>query len=376
MSAPGSFGRLITIEDIELFYTGAMGHPFVLHSDLVDIMKAAGTVTTETTGILNRVYGALIWSQLNQEANVFGALPKTTWARSGWRVKTAFAESTLSNIALTETSQLPNPVYPSIELVYAKPKIHAMVFDVTDVLEALATQSSDDVWGAAHQIRAEIGTEFIKHLNRILLAGSSVTNAFTSLNDVVDNSALIYNFSGSRPSWAQSVVNSSATLRPLTDTLIRDVLRACRQAGGNTSVIITGYDTYAALQGLYMTHIRWTPLASTKVQFGVNGVSTAAGLDAGIEIASLYGIPVIQSADVYKGTGSGEISYMYFLDTSDPEGYGFPRLSISILRPVEYFESRDYVLLNKFVIRGVYRIVGETTARFLPGQGKLRDITA
>jgi hypothetical protein len=30
--------------------------------------------------------------------------------------------------------------------------------------------------------------------------------------------------------------------------------------------------------------------------------------------------------------------------------------------------------LNKFVIRGVYRFVGETVARFLFGQGKVRDI--
>jgi len=115
-------------------------------------------------------------------------------------------------------------------------------------------------------------------------------------------------------------------------------------------------------------------MSETKAQFGVNGVQTAAGLEAGIQIASLYGIPVIQSVDT-PNDGSGSISRMYFLDCSDPEGYGFPRLGISVLRPVEYFESRDYVLLNKFVIRGAYRFVGEVVARFLYGQGKLRDIS-
>jgi hypothetical protein len=162
----------------------------------------------------------------------------------------------------------------------------------------------------------------------------------------------------------------------LTDALIRDVLTGTRAAGGNTNVIITGYDTYAALLGLYTTFVRYMPLSETKAQFGVNGIQTAAGLDVGINIAALYGIPLIQSVDCPKGGGTGEISYMFFVDASDPENYGFPRLSISILRPVEYFESRDYVLLNKFVVRGVYRMIGETVARFLSGQGKLRDITA
>jgi len=43
---------------------------------------------------------------------------------------------------------------------------------------------------------------------------------------------------------------------------------------------------------------------------------------------------------------------------------------------VEYFESRDYILLGKFVVRGAYRFIGELVARFLFGQGKIRDIRA
>lgn len=370
--------RLLTIEDIELFYSGAIGHPFVLHSDLVDIMKTAGEITTSTTGVLNRMYGALIWSQLNQEANAFGALPKTTWVRSGWRVKTGFASSASSIALASETSQLPSSVYPDISMLYATPKIAAEVFDVTDVVEALATQSSDDVWGAAHQVRAEIGAEFIKFLNQWILSKDGVPNGFTPLNKIISNSSsdTIYNMSGSRPSWSYSYVNTDSSLRSITDALVRDVLRGTRAQGGNTNVIITGYDTYAALQGLYTTFVRYMPLSETKAQFGINGVQTAAGIDAGINVAALYGIPLVQSVDAPKGTGNGEISYAFFLDTSDPEGYGFPRLSISVLRPVEYFETRDYVLLGKFVVRGVYRFIGEIVARHLPGQGKLMNITA
>ncbi|MCS7137361.1 MAG: hypothetical protein NZ941_03215, partial [Candidatus Caldarchaeum sp.] len=100
----------------------------------------------------------------------------------------------------------------------------------------------------------------------------------------------------------------------------------------------------------------------------------ATGINAGVQVATLRGIPIIQSEDVAVGTGSGELPYIYALDTSDDEGYGLPRLGISVLRPVEYFEARDPVLLNKFVVRGVFRFVGQTVGRFLYGQGKLRDI--
>lgn len=380
--------RFITVEDIEMFYTGAAQHPFILHGDLLEILKSTGTVATSITGILNKIYGALIWAQLNQEANVFGMLPKTTWVRSGWRVKTAMGTSTETAISITETAALPNAVYPDIALVHAAPKIQAEVFDVTDVVEALSSVSADDIWGAAHQVRAEIGTEFVKLLNKQLMLKVANTKANQSPNSLTEidrivskhdeqgfstNYSDIYNLDrDSADQWADAYVNDSSSNRDLTDELVRTLLMNTRSRGANTNVLLTGYDTYATLLGLYMTFVRYSPMSETKAQFGVGGIQTAAGLETGIQIASLYNIPIVQSVDC--PADSGGISRIYALDCSDPEGYGFPRLSISVLRPVEYFESRDYVLLNKFVVRGVYRLVAETTARFLAGQGKLRDL--
>jgi len=378
--------RFITAEDIEMFYTGATQHPFVLHGDLLEIMKSTGTISTSTSGILNKIYGSLVWAQLNQEANAFGMLPKTTWVRSGWRVKKAMGTSTDTDIAITETGTLPSAVYPDIDMVYATPKIQTEVFDVTDVVEALSSVSADDIWGAAHQVRAEVGTEFVKLINKQLLhkvaeAKSSRANTLTSLDRIISKAGEqgftagwedVYGIdrSDSANSWANAYVNDSTSNRDLTDDLIRTLLQNTRSRGANTNVLLTGYDTYATMLGLYMTFVRYSPMSETKAQFGVNGIQTAAGLEAGVQVASLYGIPVVQSVDC----PADGISRIYAIDCSDPEGYGFPRMSISVLRPVEYFESRDYVLLNKFVVRGVYRFVGEVTARFLYGQGKLRDL--
>jgi hypothetical protein len=385
--------RYLTPLDLEYFYTGTPGHPFVVHADLldmIDIQKALGTVETATTGVLNRIYGALLWAQMNQEANAFGMLPKTTWVRSGWRVKTAFAVDNFTDIGLAETASLPPSRIPEVRTLYATPKVHVMTFDVSDVVEALASVSADDVWGAAHQVRAEIGVEFAKQINRALLAktydpaGRMVIDTIDRIvsNDdeytgAQDGWEDVYGIDRSAEPWANAYVDMSSTLRDLTDFMIRNLLMHTRARGANTNVLLTGYDTYAVIQGIYLTFARQgNPMTVDRAQFGINGITTAEGSNMGIQIAKLYDIPLVQSVDAPKGSGSGEISYLYALDTSDPEGYGFPRMSISVLRPVEYFESRDYILLGKFVVRGAYRFVGELVARFLYGQGKIRDIRA
>lgn len=385
----------LTMADIESFYKGVGGHPFMTVEDLFEFAKADGTITSSTTGYRNPIYGALLWRQLNTEANVFGAIPKTSWPRSGWRVKTDWAISSASNLGIAETDNIPNPVYPPVATVKATPKVLAADFEISEVMEAIAEVSQDDIWGAVDQLRTDLGAEFVKMINRQILSkaiGSddasstaSPGNNLTELDRIVSSideataytvtasKVNIYDIDRSSASWANAVVKYSTTGQDLTDDLIRQTLAEARQKGANTNVIITGYDTYAKIQGLYMNFVRYVPLAETKVQFGINGIETATGMDLGINVAALYGIPLIQAVDT-PNDGTGKLSRIYMLDTTDPEGYGIPRLSISVLRPVEYFETRDYALLQKFAVRGVYRFAGEVTARFLPGQAKIRDL--
>jgi len=379
--------RPLTIRDLEMFYMGLSGHPFVDFADVVEIMKAAGEISTGLgTAIYNQVYGAYVWAQINQEANVFGMLPKTTWPRSGWRVKTGLS-TTENTLGISETSALPSAVRPEIATVKANPKVQVITFEVSDVVEALVEVGLDDVWGSVNQVRAEMGVEFAKLLNKQLLkdietpAGymfESVDRVCGSADELDSQGkdpalANIYGINRQTNTWANAqVLHNSGTLRDLTDELIRELLNECKKAGANTNVILTGPDTYAKIQGIYMNFIRYLPMSETKVQFGINGIQSAEGLDAGIRVAALYGLPLIRSVDVPKD-GDG-IHRIYALDTSDPEGYGLPRMAISVLRPVEYFETRDFLLLNKFVIKGAYRIVGELVCRTLPYQGKLRDL--
>jgi len=381
-----SVARPLSVRDLELFYMGLSGHPFLEYGDVTEIMKAAGEISTGVgTAVYNQVYGAYVWAQINQEANVFGMLPKTTWPRSGWRVKTALS-TTEDTLGISETGALPDAVRPEIVTVKASPKVQVVTFEVSDVVEALVEVGLDDIWGSVNQVRAEMGVEFAKLLNKQLLKDMDTPAGylFESIDRVAGSSDEydaglvdaetdpdIYGIDRSANDWANAqVLHNSGTDRDLTDELIRELLNECKKAGANTNVLLTGPDTYAKIQGIYMNFIRYMPMSETSVQFGVNGIQSAEGLDTGIRVAALYGIPLIRSVDVASDT----IQRVYALDTTDPEGYGLPRLAISVLRPVEYFQTNDFLLLNKFAIKGAYRTVGELVCRTLPFQGKLRDL--
>lgn len=402
-----TFSRQLTTADLEAFYTGNGDNPFINLGDWSDIAKTAGGIDTSVTGVQNTVYGALVWSQLNNEANVFGMLAKTTWARSGFRVKKQFAITTPASIAIAETGSLPSANRPDIVLLKATPKLGVQTYEVTDVTEALAEISQDDMWGSVAQMRVEIGNEFVKHINEELVrrvvgvdAGTSQTggagNEFISLDGIVGSKSETdatsaaaaqdcYNIdrSDAAYAWADSQVKYDLTSGvTLSDAELRTQIANARKKGGNTNVILTGYDTYAKIQGLYTNFVRYMPISEQKVSFGINGVQSANGLDAGINVASVFGIPVISAVDVPGEVLTGgaadttKINRLYGLDITDTEGYGMPRISISVLRPPEYFETRDFALLNKFAVKGVYRVVGENIARFFPGQFKIRDILA
>ena len=124
-------------------------------------------------------------------------------------------------------------------------------------------------------------------------------------------------------------------------------------------VILTGYDTARRIQQLENPKATYSPDMS--VEFGVNGVQTRKGIEAGIPVASYDGIPIITSNNVGKDT----ISRVYVLDLDT--------LWISVARPVTYIESSDPLVVG-FQKRGVFSMVGELVCTCFAAQGKLRDL--
>lgn len=393
--------------DIEKFYLGGTQAPFYA---LEEFEKAQGTVSTALgTPFWNIIYGAQAWRQMNMEANVFGVLPKTDYPRSGWRVISTLS-TTPNSIVTGETGQIPGPYYPEVKVVRSKPKVLSISFKVSEVLNELAARGSDDVWANIHGIRTYYMAEFVKLVNKLLLqpaVGRNSTDipaidsgAITSLDQIVSsageasfiygasipsqvvNNVNVYGldrFGGD--SWSNAVVlyPSSGSTQSLTDALIRQLDVETKRQGANPTdagrLWVTGLKTWAAINGLYTQFMRYLPVSEAKITIGEMGYQyVPEGQNIGLRVAMLYNKPVIISTDVYEDSGGYE--RIYLLDVSDMEGFGAPRLGISVLRPVEYFETRaeHFPLLREFTYMGVYRMISETIARYLTGQGKIRDL--
>jgi len=401
--------KYITAKDIEWFYAGLPGHPFSALGDLVQFMKDAGAIGTSLgTPFYNVIYGAQVWRQLNTEANVFGMIPKTDWPRSGWRVVSAWGTNSATDIVTGENASIPGPYYPQVKVLRAPPRILSLQFQISEVMEELASRSADDVWGALNQIRVHYGVEFQKRINQLLLlpavgknssdTPSDLSSSIVSVDQIaasydeasgvyggnipigVQSNINIYGLNRATDTWGNAtVLHNNGTPRALTDELIRQLIVGTKQKGANPTdqgrFFITGLRTWAALTGLYQSIIRFFPMQEAKITVGEMGYQyVPEGSHIGLRVSVLYNIPVVLSADVYADAQG--LERIYLLDVSDFEGNSAPRLGFSVLRPVEYFETRQehFPLLKQFAYVGAYRMIGNTVARFLPGQGKLRDL--
>jgi len=407
-----------TIDELEALYYG--------HNRNL-LRKADAPVTTSTAGTFNAIFGAYAWAQLNLEANAFGILPKYPWDKSGWRVITAkpvlgtTASGTANNnTALGGTSEgglIADTIKPTLKEIDVRPKTAQLPFSASEVMEWLATHSKDDIWGGLGSLRLFMAVQHKEFLNRMLLAdveaeagsaGSSNDNGgtkdFETLDRIISSdaeedalggsSAKYYNpwaanadidrdgNAGEFDSTVESASGTIGTNGVLTDDTLRTFLRKIRIAAGkDPNVFLGSHEVYSEIQGLYMPSVRIpNPYGEALVQVDVNGIQSFKGTGVGIHVDSIYGIPFIPSKDAPSNSGdSAEIGRLFALDTSDAEGYGYPRIGIQVAIPTEYYEATRrtpaYPFVNNaFVEKGVFRTMGETVCRHFKSQGKIRDI--
>jgi hypothetical protein len=403
--------RILTFQDIMQFYDSNSLGPTVGADDSANPFIKTQMVASSNTGVWNAIYGAQAWYQLNTEANLFGLLPKLTWDKSGFRAISAFTRAATA-MAIAETGSIPAAVAPTITTIKLTPKIAVNTFQTTQVVEQLAKLSQDDIFANLDTIRMFYATEHVKLLNQQLnqlvvgtnLAAcnqySSSSPVFESIDRIVasyaegttcatSNSTTLnaiispWNNAVSRGSAASAydayVAAPSGTINVaayLTDGSIRNLIQGTRTNGGFNNVFVTGYNTYAEIQGLYLSNWRTATWGELRIDTGLNGIHAADGVDVGVKVASLFGIPLISAVDTPASQGTVGVQNVYLLDTTDTEGYGDARLGAQILNPTNYLETsaRDFILLQYLAYEGMYMSIGELACRFLSAQGKLRDI--
>lgn len=356
-----------------------------------EIKKADLPHDTGTPGILNVIFGAFAFNQLNSEANAFALLPKYPWQHSGWRAITADAGSTAGG-GVAETATIPDTARPTFQEITVTTKQVAHTFDVSYIQEG-KVHKGDDAIGDMEFLRGYFAQLHAKRMNEMILvdADTLAGNNFESIDRVTFSAAAqaalsytaadddIYGINRGTYAWADSVVShNSGTDRYLTDDHIRDSLATIAANGGRTNIILTGEDTKWRIIGLYDTQVRYQGVLSKDqmVSVGVNGVNTEEGIGVGVRVSHVYGIPMFSSHGVKKDT----ISRIYLLDTTEQEGSGVPRLGIALMYPTLYFETGmsaanpNPFVVDSFLTRGMYYTAGELVCTFFKAQGSIRDL--
>ncbi len=403
------YNRKLTFQDVMMWYRSQTLEP-IIQIDDTDIVKAMTNIGMGT-GVWNPIYGSQAWYQFNTESNWFGALPKLKWDKSGFRTIQSFTRPP-SALGIAETGTLPASTAPTIQIVKFVPKIMVNTFETSQVTELLARNSLDDIYGNLDTIKQYYMTEHIKLSNQALASlavGDSATTSvsgaglltYESIDRIVSSYAegVGVGLSGSSTPTLANVINPwngaitrSAGATPydsvvisasgtfgtpaaITDGVIRELIQQTRKNGAYSNVFITGYDTYADIQGLYMSSWRTFNWGEMMVNTGLNGIETATGVDTGIKVATMYGIPLIQAVDTPVEPNSTK-ERLYLLDTTDAEGYGDTRLGMQILWPTVYMQTtdRDFLLLGALAYLGAYTTVAELQSRFPGAQGKIRDL--
>jgi len=400
--------RVLTMQDVLTYFESNATQPSLSLGAYPSVQKAIIN-TGMGLGTWNPIYGAQAWYQLNTESNWFSAMPKFTWDKSGFRTVLGYTR-TAASMGISETQTLPTPTIPDIEVIKVNPKINMNTFMTTQVVQKLASESMDDIYGNLDVIRQFYATEHVKLLNEqigTLAVGTGTSNSvsgagiltFESIDRIVSSNAegtaiglsattsptlhdVISPWNGavdrSSPSLYDSYVVSAGgtigTAGAITDETLRKTIQGVRTNGANTNVIITGYNTYADIQGLYMNQIRYFPMSETMVKYDLNGIETGEGIIGGVQVATIYGLPLLTAVNTPADISGKERIYM--LDTTDTEGYGYGRLGVQILQPTTYLETtdRDFILLQQLAYEGLYYTIGEVVCRFMGAQAKIRDL--
>jgi len=360
--------RIKTMQDMEAAFYGGQ----------IEMEKAMAPIISSTTGVYQAVFGAKVWVNLNQEANLAGILPKKVWEKSGERLITARAAATGGGY--TENAALPDTIKPTFNTYSQKPKTIVHTFDVSETAQFLS--GVDDGLGDAMKVmREQIGTHHAEMMNIMLgtdndtLAGTNlesldrICGSYSEITGCGQTAGDLDIFGLDRDAAASfadaQVSHNSNTDRPLELTLLNAEFNTIWKAKGKPKVLATGYETLTAINELMEPQRYFMNAAKVVPTYnGIEGVQE--GVEGGFYVATYNGIPIIVSKDVCLDT----LPRIYFLDTD--------YLWMKVAKPTQYFEEGiskgNPFAVNRAGDEGMYRTMMEPTCPFLGAQGKIRDL--
>ena len=312
------------------------------------------------------------------------------------------------NAGLNTANDGLGPIAPTYTTLFTSPKIVAHQFDFSELAMEMAA-IDDGIGDIRAQLREDMGKHHAEVQNAMLVmplenydAGSAVATTtvanidrnYTSLYKVVCSEdeldamatanllgsatttavSHIYGSNRDNDSFLDSQVDfgasyASASARQLTLTVLNNMIRDLRVAGGSPKVILTGYDTLQTLSDLLQAQERF--MDRKEIVPTVNGVRGVKGQEVGFRVSTYYDIPLIPVAAMPStGVNSSCISDMLFLDTD--------HLWLSVMKPTQYFED-GIANGNPFGVgtlgnKALYRTIAEVGCSYFKGQGKITNL--
>jgi hypothetical protein len=361
------------------------------HYGGVQSLLEAADLKTDTAGVLNKVFGGdFVWAQFNARAQIADSIPSTQRSKGspyGWRAWTSLGSSGLGGQA---EGTVPAAVIGGFVEVAPTIKEHSTQMRVSLLQQNLV--GIDDAYGSLVQLQMQLATEHARERERATtkdidtLQGTNTLSIDTLTASSANQAAIgwtagdedVYGIDRSAQTWANAQQDAAAVARTLTKKLLKDRIRAIRNAGGSPTYIATGHDTMMALSTLYEAAGR-VNIAVANQTGKVGGADVLPGVAVTQLINDVEGLPVVASDLAHAD--ANEISRMYFLDVTNPDAADKPRLGWDIVGPTRVYAAGATAGPAPQAIGFVGDSLLATTqyelgCRFMAAQGQLRDLTA
>ena len=303
-------------------------------------------------------------------------------------------------------------IAPEYDTLFTSPKIIAHQFAFSELAMEMA-QIDDGIGDIRAQLREDMGKHHAEVQNQMLVMPlenyspttpyasglNAIDRGYTSLYKIISSSTEIIELAANtggnlvgaetdqqidtlygklRSASGNEYLDAQVTFgdgylsgeaRQLTLTVINDMVRRLRIAGGSPKVILTGYDTLQTLSDLLQAQERF--MDRKEIVPTVNGVRGVKGAEVGFRVSTYYDIPLIPVAAMPSTGNNGSlISDMLFLDTD--------HLWLSVMKPTQYFED-GISNGNPFGVgslgnKALYRTMAETGCSYFKGQGKITNL--
>jgi hypothetical protein len=340
---------------------------------MTTMTKTDSPLTNADTGAFNAIFGAAAVLQYAQRAALYNALPQNAWPSSGFRASSS--EGISSGVGIAQSSDRPDSLEPTYNEIPITPKEIAVTTELSDVL-VIQGETDDAITFSVN--KEVMQSNFMDAWDADMLQDGDTLagNNFESIDRITASDTTASNlgwtggdedlYSQNRSSATWFVGNSyddSGSDRYLTRSLLDNALHTTEQywtdpSDKSKAFWLTDHTTMTSWEALEEAK---QFLTTDRAQFGVGGINTQAGQDAGVTLAKYKGIPIVQDKNVQTDT----IGRIYLLNTD--------YVGLSFGRPLEFL-TNDNPFVVGFNMMGLWHAIGEIRATKPIATASIRDL--